>query len=206
MPRAPAKGSSHVGHARRRHGRRVLVRRLLRRGGRSADHRARRRLHAGWPSSLGGAAAGFAALALLIAVFGPLLGYAPLQALQFVVGVLLLLFGLRWLRKAILREIGVIAKHDEEAAFAKETRALDAGPQRGANGLDWIAATASFKAVLLEGTEVVFIVLAVGAGRGMLAPAIAGPSPPASPSSSSARRFAVPCRGFPRTRSNSRWA
>ncbi len=128
----------------------------------------------GWRSALGGAGAGLAALALLIAVFGPLLGYAPLQALQFVVGVLLSLFGLRWLRKAILREIGVIAKHDEEAAFAKETRALDAGPERGANGLDGIAATAAFKAVLLEGTEVVFIVLAVGAGRGMLAPAIAG--------------------------------
>ena len=128
----------------------------------------------GWSSSLGGAAGGFAALALLVAALGPLLSTVPVHALQFVVGVLLLLFGLRWLRKAILREIGVIAKHDEEAAFAKETRALAEGPRRWASGVDWIAAAASFKAVLLEGIEVVFIVLAVGAGRGMLTPAIAG--------------------------------
>jgi Ca2+/H+ antiporter, TMEM165/GDT1 family len=128
----------------------------------------------GWPSSLGGAGAGLAALALLVAILGPLLSYAPVHALQFVVGVLLLLFGLRWLRKAILREIGVIANHDEEAAFAEEARELAGGPQQGANGLDWIAATASFKAVLLEGVEVAFIVLAVGAGRGMLWPAVYG--------------------------------
>ena len=128
----------------------------------------------GWRSSLGGAAGGLAALALLVAILGPLVSLAPVHALQFVVGVLLLLFGMRWLRKAILREIGVVAKHDEEAAFAKETRELAAGPERWTNGLDWIAATASFKAVLLEGVEVVFIVLAVGAGRGMLTPAIGG--------------------------------
>ncbi len=128
----------------------------------------------GWSSSLGGAAGGLTALALLVAVLGPLLSYAPIHVLQFVVGVLLLLFGLRWLRKAILREIGVIAKHDEEPAFARETHALASGPRRWANGPDWIAATTSFKAVLLEGIEVAFIVLAVGAGRVMLTRAIAG--------------------------------
>ncbi len=128
----------------------------------------------GWPSSLGGATAGLGALALIVAALGPLLARAPVHELQFVIGVLLLLFGLRWLRKAILREIGVIAKHDEETAFAEETRALAGGLRQRADGFDWIAATASFKAVLLEGVEVAFIVLAVGAGRGMLWPAVFG--------------------------------
>ena len=128
----------------------------------------------GWRSSLGGAGAGLGALTILVGMLGPLIAYAPKQGLQFVVGVLLLLFGLRWLRKAILREIGVIAKRDEEAAFDRQRSALAAASRQGANRLDWIAATASFKAVLLEGTEVAFIVLAVGARPGMLAPAIVG--------------------------------
>jgi Ca2+/H+ antiporter, TMEM165/GDT1 family len=128
----------------------------------------------GWPSSLGGATAGLGALALLVGALGPLLARAPVQGLEFVIGVLLLLFGLRWLRKAILREIGVIAKRDEAAAFSEQTRALAQGSPERANGLDWIAAIASFKAVLLEGVEVAFIVLAVGAGRGMLWPAVFG--------------------------------
>jgi len=127
----------------------------------------------GWPSSLGGAGAGLAALAVIVGALGPLLANAPIHALQFAVGVLLLLFGLRWLRKAILREIGVVAKHDEEAAFVRETLTLGGASREGA-GIDWIAAAASFKAVLLEGTEVAFIVLAVGARPGMLAPAIIG--------------------------------
>ncbi len=108
------------------------------------------------------------------AVLGPLVGVVPLHALQFVVGVLLLLFGLRWLRKAILRAIGVIALHDEDAAFARETRALTEAHERQPHGLDWIAGMTAFKAVLLEGVEVVFIVIAVGAGRGLLGLASAG--------------------------------
>ena len=90
------------------------------------------------------------------------------------VGVLLLMFGLRWLRKAILRAVGIIALHDEEAAFARETRALTEASQRRSNGLDWIAGATAFKAVLLEGIEVVFIVIAIGAGRGLLGLASAG--------------------------------
>ncbi|TGV77892.1 hypothetical protein EN801_036370, partial [Mesorhizobium sp. M00.F.Ca.ET.158.01.1.1] len=84
--------------------------------------------------------------------------------LQFIVGVLLILFGMRWLRKAILRSVGVIALHDEEAAFAKETAALHR--QADDRRADYIAGLASFKAVLLEGVEVVFIVIAVGAAHG----------------------------------------
>src|ERR1700751_2271741 len=122
----------------------------------------------GWRPALTGAAAALAALALVVAALGPLLGAVPLHALQFVVGVLLLLFGLRWLRKAILRSIGVIALHDEDAAFARETRELTRAHERQAHGLDWIAGMTAFKAVLWEGVEVVFIVIAVGAGRGLL--------------------------------------
>ena len=93
---------------------------------------------------------------------------------DLVVGVLLLLFGLRWLRKAVLRAAGIIALHDEAQAFAAETAELREQAARQATRLDWLAALASFKAVLLEGLEVVFIVIAVGAGRGLLVPASAG--------------------------------
>ncbi len=83
---------------------------------------------------------------------------------------LLLLFGMRWLRKAILRAAGVIPLHDEASAFAAGTAELREHRSR----LDWLAGLASFKAVLLEGLEVVFIVIAVSAGRGLLLPASAG--------------------------------
>jgi len=127
----------------------------------------------GWRPALTGAAAALAALALIVAVLGPLIGRIPIQALQAVVGVLLLLFGLRWLRKAILRSIGVIALHDEDAAFKRETRELAEAESRRSDGLDWIAGVTAFKAVLLEGLEVVFIVIAIGAG-GLLWLASAG--------------------------------
>ena len=127
----------------------------------------------GWRPALLGAAAALAALALMVAVLGPLIGRIPISALQAVVGVLLLLFGLRWLRKAILRAIGVVALHDEHAAFARETRELAEAELQHPSGLDWIAGVTSFQAVLLEGAEVVFIVIAFGAG-GLLWLASAG--------------------------------
>ena len=127
----------------------------------------------GWRPALTGATAALAALALMVAVLGPLIGQIPLRALQAVVGVLLLLFGLRWLRKAVLRAIELVALHDEQEAFARETRQLAEAERQRRGGLDWIAGVASFKAVLLEGTEVVFIVIAVGAG-GLLGLASAG--------------------------------
>ena len=126
-----------------------------------------------WRPALFGAAAALAALALMIAVLGPLIGQIPIRGLQAVVGVLLLLFGLRWLRKAILRAIGVVALHDEQAAFARETRKLAEAETQRQSGLDWLAGATSFQAVLLEGAEVVFVVIAFGAG-GLLWLASAG--------------------------------
>jgi uncharacterized membrane protein len=128
----------------------------------------------GWRPAGLGAFAGLVVLVLIVAALGPLLDRAPLHLLQLAIGVLLLLFGLRWLRKAILRAAGIIPLHDEAAAFATETAEFREQASRHEARLDWLAALASFKAVLLEGLEVVFIVIAVGAGRGLLVPASAG--------------------------------
>jgi uncharacterized membrane protein len=128
----------------------------------------------GWRPAGLGALAGLAVLALIVVALGPLLGHVPLRLLQFVIGVLLLLCGMRWLRKAILRAAGGIPLHDEAMAFATETAELREQARRNEARLDWIAALTTFKAVLLEGLEVVFIVIALGAGRGMLIPASAG--------------------------------
>src|SRR5712671_850760 len=128
----------------------------------------------GWRPAALGALAGLAVLAFIVVVLGPLLGHVPLRLLQFVIGVLLLMFGMRWLRKAILRAAGVIPLHDEAMTFATETAELRERARRNEARLDWIAALTTFKAVLLEGLEVVFIVIAMGAGRGMLIPASAG--------------------------------
>jgi uncharacterized membrane protein len=117
-----------------------------------------------WRPALTGAALALALLAALVLAFGPLLALVPINVLQFVVGVLLILFGMRWLRKAILRSIGVIALHDEGLAFSKEISALQ--QQANERRADYLAGVASFKAVLLEGVEVVFIVIAVGAAHG----------------------------------------
>jgi uncharacterized membrane protein len=127
----------------------------------------------GWRPALTGAAGALAVLALVTLGLGPLLERAPLGALQVAIGVLLLLFGLGWLRKAVLRAAGVMALHDETAIFERERQTL-AGEVRGGRGADWLAGLAAFKAVLLEGLEVVFIVLAVGAGRGLMLPAAIG--------------------------------
>jgi uncharacterized membrane protein len=128
----------------------------------------------GWRPAGLGAGAGLLLLVLIIIAFGPLLDRVPLHALQLAIGVLLLLFGMRWLRKAILRASGLIAFHDETQAFAGETAELRAQAARQQARLDWLAGAASFKAVVLEGIEVVFIVIAVGAGRGLLWPAAMG--------------------------------
>lgn len=128
----------------------------------------------GWRPALLGAAAGLGVLGLLVILLGPLLGRVPLHLLQLVIGILLLLFGMGWLRKAILRAAGVIALHDEEAIFRSEQEQLQKLVDEKRNTLGWVAGLMAFKAVLLEGMEVVFIVIAVGAGRGLLWPAALG--------------------------------
>jgi uncharacterized membrane protein len=127
----------------------------------------------GWRPALTGAGAALIVLAAVVAGLGPALSLVPLRALQIVIGVLLLLFGLGWLRKAVLRAAGIMALHDEDAIFEREKNQL-AGEVSSGRAADGIAALASFKAVLLEGLEVVFIVLAVGAGRGLMIPAATG--------------------------------
>jgi uncharacterized membrane protein len=127
----------------------------------------------GWRSAFLGALAGVAFLAVLIAIFGPALALVPIGVLQIVVGVLLLFFGLRWLRKAVLRSAGAIALHDESHAYEK-SRASLAGAAESGGSFDWLGGITSFKAVVLEGLEVVFIVIAVGAAGGALVPAAGG--------------------------------
>jgi uncharacterized membrane protein len=120
-----------------------------------------------WRSSLYGVGAAAVVLAALIAALGPALSAIPIGALRVIVGGLLLVFGLQWLRKAILRAAGLKALHDELGNFAEETErarlaSADAG---GRASLDGYAFTVSLKAVLLEGLEVVFIVLTFGANQ-----------------------------------------
>jgi uncharacterized membrane protein len=129
----------------------------------------------GWRSALGGTALGLLGLIALILVLGPALSHLPEHALQMAVGLLLLLFGMRWLRKAILRAAGIIPLHDEEAVFRNETANLRLARVSERYGVDLIATATAFKAVLLEGVEVAFIVLAVAAGGpGLLAAATVG--------------------------------
>jgi Ca2+/H+ antiporter, TMEM165/GDT1 family len=128
----------------------------------------------GWRSALIGSATAIAVLLIIIAALGTALTHISLHILQLTVGTLLLLFGLRWLRKAILRAAGLIGLHDEQAAFAKNTEAM---LQHTHNPTAWdkIAFAAAFNITMLEGTEVVFIVIAIGAGHaGMLLPASLG--------------------------------
>jgi uncharacterized membrane protein len=128
----------------------------------------------GWRSALAGTGLALAVLLVLVAVLGPALQNIPLDWIQLVIGVLLLLFGMRWLRKAILRAAGVIALHDEQAVFASETRLLSESRQTLASGWDTVALVAAFKIVMLEGIEVVFIVVAIGAASGQLLSACIG--------------------------------
>jgi uncharacterized membrane protein len=128
----------------------------------------------GWRPALAGAAAGAAILAALVLFLGPLLGQISVVWLQLGIGLLLLLFGMRRLRKAILRAAGIIPLHDEAAAFASETAEMRAAGPVAAALLDPLAFATTLKAVLLEGIEVVFIVIAVGAAGGLLLPAGVG--------------------------------
>ena len=114
----------------------------------------------GWRSTLIGAGSAAIVLAALVAALGPALTSIPIETLRLVVGALLLAFGLQWLRKAILRSSGYKDLHDEDKAFRSEReQAIAAGDEQRA-GLDWYSFTVAFKGVVLEGLEVVFIVIA----------------------------------------------
>ena len=122
----------------------------------------------GWRSPLVGAATAAVTLAVLVAALGPALRLLPIDTLRFVVGALLLLFGLQWLRKAILRAGGFKPMRDEQEAFQRRrAEAAEAG-QLGQSRFDPYSFTLGFKGVLLEGLEVVLIVISFGNGQGRL--------------------------------------
>ena len=128
----------------------------------------------GWRSALIGVATATVALAATIAVLGPALTLVPIDALRLIIGALLLIFGLQWLRKAILRASGYKALHDEEATFRKEQEEARRAGATVRAGLDWYAFTLCFKGVFLEGLEVAFIVLTFGSAQGSIPLAAAG--------------------------------
>lgn len=120
----------------------------------------------GWRSTRYGVWAAIAALAIIVAVLGPGLTAIPINVLRIVVGGLLLIFGLQWVRKAILRASGYIPLHDEAAIFAKTTaKSHDSKAIKRGVIDDWYAFTVAFKGVLLEGLEIAFIVITFGASQ-----------------------------------------
>ena len=123
----------------------------------------------GWRSGLLGAASGAVFLAAMITLAGGALVRVPLDDLHIVIGVVLLLFGLSWLRKAVLRAAGLKAKHDEAAIYDRQIDEMRSNLRAGsADRLDYLAMIAAFKAVVIEGVEVVLIVVAVGRVAGAL--------------------------------------
>ncbi len=119
----------------------------------------------GWRSTLSGVGVALLVLAALTAVLGPALTGLPINVLRVVVGALLLIFGLQWLRKAILRASGLKGLHDEEAAYEEQQAAARAAGAVPGDRFDPYSFTIAFKGVLLEGLEVVFIVLTFGANQ-----------------------------------------
>jgi uncharacterized membrane protein len=138
----------------------------------------------GWRSAAWGVAAALGGLTLIVAALGPALSHLPIDAMRLVVGTVLLVFGLQWLRKAVLRASGLKALHDEEAIYEAEVALLRASGERPAH--DWYSFTVAFKGVFLEGLEVAFIVVtfggtqrnvglaALGAGAALVVVLIAG--------------------------------
>src|ERR1700752_842128 len=118
----------------------------------------------GWRPAALGTASGLGVVGGIVLLLGPLLDRVPISSLQLAIGILLLLFGMGWLRKASLRAAGVIPLHDEDAIFWAEAAGLTEQASRRRRTLGWAAGVTALKAVPLEGLEVVFIVIAVGAG------------------------------------------
>jgi uncharacterized membrane protein len=128
----------------------------------------------GWKTALTGMACAIVVLAVVVAILGKsLIDLVPLDVLLVTVGVLLLIFGMQWLRKAILRAAGLKAEHDEDQLFADEVKELSAISPSG-QGLDWQGFVVSFKGTFLEGLEVAFIVITIAASTGRMDLAAAG--------------------------------
>lgn len=131
----------------------------------------------GWRSALTGTVTALVLLAGVAAVSGyALINWFPESLLQLIVGSLLLVFGLQWLRKAILRSSGLKALHDEEETFREETEAARLAGVETKAGLDWFGFVVSFKGVFLEGLEVIFIVITFGLNANSMPIAVAGAS------------------------------
>lgn len=128
----------------------------------------------GWRSASAGVAAALVALGVSVAALGPALVQIPIETLRLLIGALLLVFGLQWLRKAILRASGYTALHDEGAAYLRALEAARAAGRELRPGVDWYAFTLSFKGVFLEGLEVAFIVLSFGSAQGSISLAALG--------------------------------
>jgi uncharacterized membrane protein len=119
----------------------------------------------GWRSTLYGVAAAGIVLGAVTAILGPALTSIPIESLQVLVGTLLVLFGLQWLYKAILRAAGLKAQRDENEAYTREVAEAEQATRPVPGQVDWYSFTLSFKGVLLEGLEVVFIVLTFGTAQ-----------------------------------------
>jgi uncharacterized membrane protein len=128
-----------------------------------------------WRSTFQGMTAALLALAVITAAVGPAVGHLPITGLRLVVGALLAIFGLQWLRKAVLRAAGYKALHDEASAYLREVTAAGEAATEARRGIsDWYAFTLAFKGVLLEGLEVVFIVITFGDNQKNIGAAVIG--------------------------------
>jgi uncharacterized membrane protein len=128
-----------------------------------------------WKSTFQGMAVALVVLAVITAAVGPAISYLPLTALRVAVGALLLIFGLQWLRKAVLRATGYKALHDEASAYLREVAAAESATKEAKRGVnDWYSFTLAFKGVLLEGLEVVFIVITFGDNQKNVGAAVIG--------------------------------
>jgi uncharacterized membrane protein len=128
-----------------------------------------------WRSTFQGMGAAIVVLAVITAAVGPAIGHLPLTPLRLVVGALLAIFGLQWLRKAVLRATGFKALHDEASAYLREvTAAKEAAAEKKRGVSDWYSFTLAFKGVLLEGLEVVFIVITFGDNQRNVGAAVIG--------------------------------
>lgn len=128
----------------------------------------------GWRSTLVGVVVALVALAVVVGALGPALTLVPIDSLRVFVGVLLLIFGLQWLRKSILRATGYKALHDEELIYEREAAEARAAGHAEKAGLDWYSFTLAFKGVFLEGLEVAFIVVTFGSSQGSIPLAVVG--------------------------------